>query len=238
MLKININFLSKFKPYHLVIIFALLSGPAHAQQFYCAEVSLIEITAPNDSMVEDVCIASGKAISFLSKYSFLPKRAIKFQIITTSINSHGYSAYGSYDRQNDAILLMSLPSIKKSSQFPEMYGQPFDIEHYHGAIAHEIAHAIFHHNTSNTKEQLTNAAQEYIAHSTQLSVLSDKRRQGIIKAMDVGPWESGDSISVTYMSLNPTAFAVKSYLHLTQLQDPQAFVKILLNNNWFFISVP
>ena len=238
MLKIKTNFLPKSRLFQLGFLLALFSGPANAQHFYCAEVSLVEITAPNDSMVEDVCIASGKAISFLGKYSFLPKRAIKFQIIETSINSHGYLAYGSYDRQNDAILLMSLPSIRTSSQSPEMYDQSLDTEHYHGAIAHEIAHAIFHHNTGNKKEQLTNAAQEYIAHSTQLSVLSPERRQNIIKKMDLGPWESGDSISVTYMSLNPTAFAVKSYLHLTQLQDPQAFVKILLNNNWFFISVP
>ncbi len=60
----------------------------------------------------------------------------------------------------------------------------------------------------------------------------------VVAANDVGPWESGDSISEIYMGLNPTGFAVKSYLHLTQLQDPQPFIKILLNNNWFYVSVP
>ena len=119
-----------------------------------------------------------------------------------------------------------------------MYDQPFDKEHYHGAIAHEIAHAIFHHNTGSIKEQLTNAAQEYVAHSTQMAVLSSERRNEIIETTDVGPWEPGDSISVTYMALQPTAFAAKSYQHLTQLVDPHSFIKLLLINNWFYISVP
>ena len=189
-------------------------------------------------MINDICKASSKAISFLAKYNLQPKRDIKFQVIETVINSHGYLAYGSYDRQKDIIQMMSFPSIQSNSITPLMYDQPFDKEHYHGAIAHEIAHAIFHHNTGSIKEQLTNAAQEYVAHSTQMAVLSSERRNEIIETTDVGPWEPGDSISVTYMALQPTAFAAKSYQHLTQLVDPQSFIKLLLINNWFYISVP
>ena len=90
----------------------------------------------------------------------------------------------------------------------------------------------------NIDNHYTNATQEYLAHSAQLGVLSADRRQEIIAASNVGPWESGDSIGIAYMGLNPTGFAVKSYLHLTQLQDPQPFIKILLNTNWFYVSVP
>ena len=57
-------------------------------------------------------------------------------------------------------------------------------------------------------------------------------------ANEVGPRESGDSISDVYMGLNPTGFEVKSYLHLMQMEDPLPFIKILLNNNWFYTSVP
>jgi hypothetical protein len=119
-----------------------------------------------------------------------------------------------------------------------MYGQPFDHEHYQGAIAHEITHAIFQHNTRELKDQLSNVTQEYMAHATQLGVLSVQRRNDIIHANNIGPWESGDSISDVYMGLNPTGFAIKSYLHLTHLQDPLSFVKLLLNHNWFYVSVP
>ena len=79
-------------------------------------------------------------------------------------------AYGSYDRQNESIQLMSLTAVLYSTQEPQMYGQPFDDEHYHGAIAHEVAHAIFHQNSRNIEDQLSNVAQEYLAHSTQLGI--------------------------------------------------------------------
>jgi len=228
----------KYIPCYLLFIFTLLAGSAHAKIFICADLPLIEITAADNSMVEDICDASGKAIVFLARYQLHPKRVIMIQMIETSIDDHGYLAYGSYDRQSDRIQLMSLPSILQGSPPPEMYDQPFDEEHYYGAIAHEIAHAVFQHNTGTIKDQLTSAAQEYLAHATQLGVLSPARRTRIIQASNVGPWEAGDSISVTYMGLRPTGFAVKSYLHLTQMQDPQPFINLLLHNNWFYISVP
>jgi len=223
-----------------LLLFTLiaLAGKVQADQYHCPDTAQIEITAANGTMVEDICQASAKAISFLAKYRLQPKRLIKVKIIATIIEVHDYQAYGSYDRQRDLVELMSLPAILKSTPPPRMYGQPFDREHYQGAIAHEIAHAIFQHNCAEIKDQLTNAAQEYLAHATQLGVLSDRRRNKIIKANKVGPWESGDSIGVTYMAINPTGFAVKSYLHLTRMADPQPFIRLLLRNNWFYLSVP
>lgn len=222
----------------LLFLVLLPAGTVGAQQYDCPDLPFIAISAPDDSMVNDICTASGKAIAFLNRYHLQPRRVITIEIVEDAIDSHGYAAYGSYDRQEDRIRLLSLPSILTSSASPQMYDEPFDREHYHGAIAHEITHAIFHHNTENIKEQLTNAAQEYLAHSTQMAVLSVERRDRIIAVNRIGPWESGDSISVTYMGLNPTGFAVKSYLHLIQNRDPQPFITLLLRNNWFFVSVP
>jgi hypothetical protein len=232
------RFLPNILRYCLFFLLVPLAGSVGAQQFTCGDLAVIEISAPDNSMVGDICSASGKAITFLNRYHLQPKRVIRIEIVEDVIDSHGYAAYGSYDRQDDLIRLISLPSILKSGGSPQMYDEPFDREHYHGAIAHEITHAIFQHNTENIKEQLTNAAQEYLAHSTQIAILSAERRNRIIAANHFGPWESGDSISVTYMGLNPTGFAVKSYLHLTQNKDPQPFITLLLKNNWFFVSVP
>jgi len=222
----------------LLFILILLAGPVQGGQYHCAGLDLIEITAPDHGMVKNICQASAKAVAFLANYRLGPKRLINIKIIETIIDNHGYLAYGSYDRQSDLIELISLPAILKSTPPPQMYGQPFDREHYQAAIAHEIAHAIFQHNCAEIKEQLTSAAQEYLAHATQMGVLSDKRRNEIIKANKVEPWESGDSIDVTYMAIDPTGFAVKSYLHLTRMADPQPFIRLLLRNNWFYLSVP
>lgn len=209
-----------------------------AANFICKKTPLIEITAADESTKRDICSAAGKALDFLSRYNLSLKRSVRIEIVEEAISSSGYIAFGSYDRQKELIRLMSYSSIISKVQSPQMYDQPFDVAHYQGAVAHEVTHAVFHHNSRNVEDQLTSAPQEYLAHSTQLATLSGVRRKAIIAANDVGPWESGDSISDIYMGLNPTGFAVKSYLHLTQLEDPKHFIKLLLNNNWFYISVP
>ena len=222
----------------LIIIPIYFVYPAAAIQYSCEETPGVSVSAPNDKMVNHVCDAANRAIKFLANYKLYPQKPISIEIIKKLIYLDGYWAFGMYDRQSDRILMMSLPALLESSRFPEMYNQPFDEEHYVGAIAHEMTHAIFHHNSSDIEEKWNNAAQEYLAHATQLGVLSAERREEIIHSADTGPWEPGDEISVTYMGFNPTGFAVKSYLHLTQMSDPQAFIQILLNHKWLYISVP
>lgn len=224
--------------YGLAIVSASWVFPVVASEYRCAATPEILISAPDDSMVDYVCDAADRTIRFLNRYTLQPQRPIAIEIIEKSIDHEGYMAYGSYDRQNDRILMMSLPAILHSSQAPEMYNMPFDEEHYVGAFAHEITHAIFQHNANSAKDDWSNAAQEYLAHATQLGVLSVSRRVEVIDAAATGPWESGDEISVTYMGFNPTGFAVKSYLHLTQLNDPKAFITLLLNHKWLYVSVP
>jgi hypothetical protein len=222
----------------LLIVPVFFVFPAIASQYGCKETPEVSITAADDKMVDHACKAADRAIRFLGKFQLKPKRTINIEIIEDAINQDGYMAFGSYDRQSDRILLMSLTAILESRESPKMYNMPFDEELYLGAIAHEITHAIFHHNASNIKEKWNNAAQEYLAHATQLGVLSARRREEIIHSANTGPWESGDEISVTYMGFNTTGFAVKSYLHLSQMEDPQPFIQILLNHKWLYISVP
>lgn len=222
----------------LIIIPAYFVSPAVAVQSSCEKTPGVLISTADDKMIDYVCKAADRAFSFLGEYKLEPKRAIYIEIIEEVINQDGYMAFGSYDRQSDRILMMSLPALLQSSKSPKMYNMPFDKEHYIGALAHEITHAIFHHNSDKTEEKWNNAAQEYLAHATQLGVLSAQRREEIIYSENTGPWEPGDEISVTYMGFNPTGFAVKSYLHLTQMTDAQSFVQILLNHKWLYISVP
>ena len=235
MSRLNLCLLSVFLLFSLP---AYLVSPAGAIHYSCEETPEVSISAPNDDMVEHVCDAADRAITFLGKYDVHPQRQITIEIVNKMIFMDGYWAFGMYDRQTDRIFFMSLPALLDTSRFPEMYNQPFDEEHYVGALAHEMTHAIFRHNGSDVEDKWNNAAQEYLAHATQLGVLSSERREEIINSEDTGPWEPGDEISVTYMGLNMTGFAVKSYLHLTQMDDPQPFVQILLNHKWLYISVP
>lgn len=226
----------------LIAIFTLClplfqSRQSKATVFTCSENHTIEIVFKDQQTVAPVCEAAGTALNLLKRYGLYVDFPITIKILDGVIISNDYIAYGSYDRTGDVIRLMSFPSIMKG-ETPMMYDQPFDLEHYRGAVAHEIVHAVFYHNSPKVEDQLTNATQEYLAHATQLAVLPHERRQQVIAENDVGPWESGDSISEVYMALNPTGFAVKSYLHLTRLEDPESFIDILLAHNWFYVSVP
>jgi hypothetical protein len=220
----------------LVVLFLLLPATVRAQEHRCANQPEVVVTTTDSALAEEVCGAAQQAISFLQNFDLAPKRAINFQITDEKIDSHGYSAYGSYDSRSDCIQLMSYAAILASSENPQMYGEPFDKVHYRGAIAHEVTHAVVQHNLKT--KPLSTGPQEYLAHATQLAVLPEARRAAVIRAMDIGAWESGDAISDIYMAIEPGKFAVKSYKHLTGLLEPLSFVQVLLNAKWFYVYVP
>lgn len=221
-----------------IALLCLLLAPAFllAQELTCPEIPQIRVTTEKETSIVEYCLATRKALDFLSHYNLVPLREIRFEIIDAQIESSGYKAIGSYDSRSDRIRLMSYEAILRSSKQPQMYSEPFDLEHYRGAIAHEVVHAVMQHNL--TEKPISIGPQEYVAHATQLAVLPQERRDKIIAAMDVPPWESGDIISDAYMTLEPGKFAVKSYLHLTQMTDPLPFVNVLLNTKWFYVYVP
>ncbi len=224
--------------YLLILAFLFHTSPALAKQYSCDGNKSVKIQASNDKMVGYVCTAADRTIDFLGQFNLTPQRNINIKITDWPVSHRGYMAYGSYYRQSDQIEIMSLPAILKYSDAPEMYKMPFDEEHYMGAVAHEITHAVFNHNAPPIEDKWNNAAQEYLAHATQLGVLPPEMREQIIKSERSGAWITGDEVSVTYMGFNPTGFAVKSYLHLTRLDDPAKFVQILLNHKWLYVSVP
>jgi hypothetical protein len=227
-------------PYKLImaisLVFLLTPVNGEAGEYRCDNRYDIIISPKGSDDAAMICTATTMALEFLARYDLHPKRTITFQIVEKSILSEGYDAFGSYDMHSEVISLMAYRAIFESVQHPEMYGEPFDRVHYSGAIAHEVAHAVMHHNLMS--RHISQAPQEYLAHATQLAVLPENRRKTIIKAMDIGPWESGDAISDIYMGLEPGKFAVKSYLHLTTMAQPKSFIRILLKSNWFYVYVP
>lgn len=226
-----------YKPF-LLLSLALMLWPGHAEtgEYHCKGHDEIIVTLESPAEVESVCSAAGKALDFLARYDLHPKRTIRLNIVERSIMSEGNDAYGSYDIQTEIISLMSYQAILASVNQPKMYGEPFDEAHYAGAVAHEVAHAVMHHNLMY--KHISQAPQEYIAHATQLAVLPVDRRNTIIRTMDVDPWASGDAISDVYMAMEPGKFAVKSYEHLTTMDDPKKFIGILLKSKWFYVYVP
>jgi len=222
----------------LVLWFAVASGcnATSATASLCPGQQYVEVLVDDPPTTRQICEAAALAVDFLCQFGIRPKRSIQIEVIEEQIAHYGYSAYGSYDSKSDRIRLMSFAAIHAQIRNPQLYGEPLDVVHYVGVIAHEVAHAVVQHNL-HTK-LISPVPQEYLAYATQFAVLPVERRNQIVKKMNVTAWESGDVISDIYLGFEPGKFAVKSYLHLTQMPDPGPFIAVLLNAKWLSVYVP
>lgn len=217
----------------IVVVFHTSQASA---KIICVNQPKVAVIAEDTANIHRICSAADKALDFLERYDLTAKRQIVIEIIEKGIVSEGYHAYATYDSRIDRVKIMSYRSILYGYENPVMYDEFFDLEHYDGAVAHEITHAVFHHNSQNSSPGT--APQEYLAHAVQLGVLPQNRRDEIIAQKNVTAWLPGDAISDIYMALEPGKFAVKSYKHLTTSENPRAFIEILLNSKWFYVYIP
>ena len=220
----------------LLSFLLLLPLPVVAAEEHCSGRSEVIVNSDQAEVHDEICAAAGEGLAFLAQYDLLPKRPIVIDIVEEKIDNHGFLAYGRYETDIDRIELMSYRAIFANNPHPQIFGEPFDHIHYAAVIAHEVAHAVVEAYLRRTKFSAT--PQEYLAYATQLAVLPPARREKIIAAMQVGPWEGGDTISTIYMAMSPAKFAVKSYLQLVSLAEPKSFVQLLLEARWFDVYVP
>lgn len=195
------------------------------------------VLAQTRELHQEVCTAAELALEFLSRYGLQVKHPIRINIVEQPLDNLTYSAYGSYDSRSDLVQVMSPQSIHQTASAPKVNYQPLDRTQYRGIVAHEVAHALIQQNSKVLPLPLGTAAQEYLATVTQLSILPPATIERVIRAADVGPWESGDVISGDYMAMSPERFAVKSYLHFHRHPMPAKFIDELLRSRWFYVNV-
>lgn len=220
-----------------LLVLLPLSVAAHAAEPHSCPASLqVRAAIPDEARRAEICAAAGRALAFLGQYGLQLRREITFTPVDELVEVNGHAAYASYDSRSDAIRLMSYESIFRHASDPRMYDLPFDRSHYAGVIAHEVAHAVLHQNSS--AQRMFAPPQEYLAHATQLAVMPDEARAELIRSKKVMPWEAGDAVSDAYLGADAGKFAVKSYLHLTSRSDPAALVRQLLKAQGFSFVVP
>ena len=134
-----------------LLLFLIFFKPltVFSDQTVCPNQPEVTVYSANTALIPGICNSSEKALGILSGYGLLPQRQIVIEIIKENIDHRGYKAYGKYDSRTDRIELMSYQSILMHHAEPVMYNEFFDHTHYSGAIAHEIAHAIFHQHSNN-----------------------------------------------------------------------------------------
>ena len=214
----------------------LLPATCAAETRSCERIEQIQVAVEDDARRAVICEAASRALAFLDRYGLRLRRAISVTQVDQPIAVNGNAAYASYDSRSNAIRLMSYEAIFRHADDPRMYDQPFDRNHYAGVVAHEVAHAVMHHNSS--ARHMYAPPHEYLAHATQLAVMPEAARAELMRRKKVLPWESGDAISDAYLGADAGKFAVKSYLHLTSRKNPSVLVQQLLKAQGFSFVVP
>lgn len=222
-----------------VLLVSLLLAPLAvrgADAPRCANAAEVIVADAVGDARATICAAAEQALAFLARYGLRLRRAITVTVVEQLVEVSGHAAFASYDSRNDVVRLMSFEAIFRHTPDPQMYDEPFDRNHYSGVVAHEVAHAVLHHNSS--AQRMFAPPHEYLAHATQLGVMPGEIRDALIRRKRVLPWESGDAVSDAYLAADPAKFAVKSYLHLTSRRNPALLVEQLVKAQGFSFIVP
>lgn len=227
--------LSGWRVFWLLLLLLLPFQSVRSQTCSWSQIQArIEVVgAVNSAGMALLCESAAAALAFLKPFGLSVRQPIRIEIVERPLMDRQHPLYGSYDATEDLIRVMSQQAIMAQPDRPLIYEQPFDPVHYRGIIAHEVAHAVVHQHAPD----LNRTAQEYLAHTTQLALQPEARRQQIITSANVDSWQLDDVISDIYMAMALTQFAVKSYLHLTEHPQPRKLVKMLLASKWRYVVV-
>lgn len=207
-----------------------------AEQKICEQHPGVVIVGETAQHFDIICGAARKTVDYLAKLQLFPQAVLHIEVVDQPLLVHGFSAYGSYDVGQDLITIMSYGAIQKGRLPARIFGQHFDIDHYRGAVVHEVTHAIIQHQRKAFP--VSGAIQEYFAFAVQLSLLPEKKRRSILSKIPVDSWLPGDTISEEYMHLQPDYFAVKSYKHLSSLPKPIPFIEKVLGSRNLYVYLP
>ncbi len=144
------------------------------------------------------------------------------------INSTGKSL-AFFNPNSMEIQVLSLDACKKAFTEEGILGQPIDKELHRSIIIHELAHALFWKNIGNN--DIAREIHEYFAYTIQLALLDKFHRDQVILSGNVPAFSTMSEISQEYYLLNPTRFAVKSYLHFISTKEDWPYLANLLHLN-------
>ena len=225
----------------VILIGSLFCIDSDAAVYQCPNLSAVNIITDGVADSDFICTTAEKTFAFLNRFGLLSDRTVTVKLIAQPLHSTLGSVYGGYDPYEDQILLMTFDSIVAQPEVYSLFSDSFDRIEYAGIIAHELTHAMVQdllHIKPDAMAHEYVVAQEYLAYATQIAVMPDQRKRNLAEKLDVEAWQSGHIINAVYMAFAPHKFAVKSYLHLTSLEDPQGFINILLKTSGLEIYVP
>jgi len=125
------------------------------------------------------------------------------------------------------IQVLSMEACKQAFGNKVVFDLEIDKKLYRSIIIHELAHALFWQNKGNNF--IAREIHEYFAYTIQLALLDESYREQIISSSNVPAFADMSEISEEYYLLDPTRFAVKSYLHFISVKESWPYLRSLFN---------
>lgn len=222
-------------------IFSLLPAVAlcflsFVQILWVAEATACFTKCPNADVTvyakikEDipfVCRAAESTYSFLSKAGFNKLIPIEIYVVEElKVIPFWDSYFGMYEERLKRVTVLSHNSCRKHYKGSCFCGLRFCRNLHSSFVVHEIAHAIAHANLNTKNHNI--AAQEYIAYTTQLTLLPDDLREKILTRMNNKGFGHEREITSLFYELNPFVFAVKAYRHFIRPENGKIFYRKLI----------
>jgi hypothetical protein len=199
-----------------------------AEPVKCANEN-VTVYAEKQRDIAHACLAIDKTYVFLRSSGFnKPVPAIYLHIVS-KLPEHPYfeECFGYHNRRTRQTYLLSYEACKGWYFENSFLGLTFNRELHNSFIVHEIAHAIAGaHFVIKTQGV---AAQEYIAYTAQIALMSESLRKDLLTRIQNEAFEDYHEITSTFHGLSPLIFAVKAYRHFRRKENGKIFYQKLLH---------
>lgn len=174
-----------------------------------------------------LCEAALEATRFFHRHGLIRRQPLLVNVHQDAEVGEGSIEIGRYDRTTGEVKLLSFSAYRRRYAKKQPFRSPVSRALYRSFGVHEIAHAIADENFRvSPVPWLT---QEYIAAVAQFATMESALRSRILERYRLSAFDTPESMSSIYYQLDPSAFAVKSYLHFLRLEDPGRFLRDLLS---------
>lgn len=215
-----------------LVILLLLTGftRAIAAENSACTIQGVTIYAqqPGDSV--RACAAITKTLSFLQIAGLTKPVSIEIYIVAT-LPEHPYSGscIGLYNATENRIDVLSFEACRYRAEGNRFWGLPYTRELHDSFIMHETAHAVAGAHFEEKPHGI--AAQEYIAYTTQIALMSENVRSALLHTIPNTGFETAQEITSVFHDLAPSVFAVKAYRHFQRKENGPAFYQKLIQGN-------
>jgi hypothetical protein len=199
-----------------------------AEPVKCANEN-VTVYAEKQRDIAHACLVIDKTYVFLRSSGLnKPVPAIYLHIVS-KLPEHPYfeECLGYNNMRTKQTYLLSYEACKcRSDVENSFWGLTFNRELHNSFIAHEIAHAIAGAHFDIKTQGI--AAQEYIAYTAQIALMSESLRKDLLTRIQNEAFEDYHEITSTFHDLSPLIFAVKAYRHFRRKENGTIFYQKLL----------